>query len=437
MKTQKRSKKLFVFANDNLKDLVAAKPGRNLRMHYPKYAYTLHTVIHYFTHCREQYDKYGKRLNVKKFDTLFGGKYLPEIKDDLIRWGYLHVEKVAITGKHAATYKLTPKYEQAAITMRRFTRPESKFIGKLIRFEEKEQLGNRVTKRLLQTYEQHITVSEEGLRYFEIRYPHPAMVQLIQLYRSGDQSELQDTFNDLMDQISIAKEDLTLFGFLAGDFYVKNPVVSQRIYSNICNLKRDLRKFILLQGKPLMETDIACSQVVFSVPVIEKALSGQTEDFQTYTAAALSGTFYEILADSASMDITLPDDRKMFKQEFFRQIFFSKPHRYSLPIKDAFQRLFPTVYEAINKIKKGNHSKFAVQLQNLESDLINSNVLKALQDEGHVALSLHDAIYVNNPTSLHRAEELIRMAFELEYRLDIQFKNSRAKLKDAVLTQAA
>lgn len=51
------------------------------------------------------------------------------------------------------------------------------------------------------------------------------------------------------------------------------------------------------------------------------------------------------------------------------------------------------------------------------------DALNTLQEEGHMALPLHDATYVNSEASLLRAKEIIRESCRLKYGLVIAFKD--------------
>jgi hypothetical protein len=177
---------------------------------------------------------------------------------------------------------------------------------------------------------------------------------------------------------------------------------------------------LLLDGVPIRQTDLINSQIVFSIPVIEKALKHSTSpDFLLYKELAQEGRMYEAIAEQAGVELNI-DNRKLFKQRFFGQIFFAKPSHRKTRIKTAFHTLFPTVTDAINTIKAADYRHFPVQLQEFEASVM-LKVLRQMIKMGINVMSIHDSIVVNHTTDLELAESLICKELQA-YKVTTRFK---------------
>lgn len=428
MKTKHTHKRFFMLYGEdkNLLTLTKSKQRKNHKIQYRKYVYLLHQIIYKMTIDEDRYERDGKTFHIKNMRKELGWRedVTGELLRDLMRWGYIVYFKFPVKGIKATGYKLAPAYENSLITIQYFKRTEAKFLRRLIEQERKQKLPE-IHGRLHHIYENHVRISEEGLEYLELRYPFEATRKLTALYRARkDKADVIGALNELLAQIPIPRPDLPLFSLLTEDHYINQSKVCKRLFNTFCNLKREHRKYILLGGKEHSNTDIVNSQVTLSIPLIREAICDPaSEDFLRYQHLATSGKFYEFLAEAMGVDISNDDERGKFKKEFFGAVFFSKPSTKKSKMKDAFEKHFPTVHEAINKIKSGNYKRFSIELQRLEADIMISDALNTLQEEGHMALPLHDAIYVNNEASLLRAKEIIRESCLAKYGLKIAFKD--------------
>jgi DNA-binding transcriptional regulator GbsR (MarR family) len=427
-------KRLFVFKDDEqkLKELVAAAaPGKRLDVEYGKYVYILHRIIHSYIYTNERYIKHGRSMNVKEIQKIWGGSssQLTTILRNLELWGYVKPFLPYIPGEQARTYKLTKEREGCQVSMKMFTRKTGGMLIKKLVNKVKEDLKTPIMERLYHVFQEHVSVSEEGLQFLQDKYRNRHLDALMQRYRNGDVTGMNEDFNLLMNEVQIDNEDFKLLAYILKDFYVKQPDVSKRMYSNLCNLKREYRQYILLQGKPMLQTDISNSQVTLSIPVINAALKEihgdgyVSEDMKLYHTLATGGRFYEALAQEARFDISTEEARSEFKKSFYEQVFFSKVSKWNPKIKRAFKCMFPDAYTAIQHIKKSNHNQFAIQLQNLEAGVIIFDVLNQLQEEGHVVLPLHDALYCSNEETLQHSKVLIRESLRKKHNLEISFKD--------------
>ena len=425
-------KKLFLFTNEEerLRGFVGTLKGKNQRILYVKYVYILHRIIHKYTSSNREYQAHGAPLNVHDIQLKFGGscRDVTSIIRNLESWGYIKIKRMYQASKKSTTYKLTEAYEQRKLTMEWFTSKDAKFIQKLLD-EWKERMNEPLIQSVLTIFNTKISLSDEGLSFIQEKYNVLEIAQMIAWHRDGSIHNRIHDLKPIIKNLKIEPADFVLISFLLKDFYVTPPMKTKRMFTNLTNLKREYRQFILLNGKPLMETDIVNSQPTFSVPLINqtlKELNGSNhvaQDMKLYENLATTGKFYEALAKEAGQDISDEEQRKLFKREFYEKVFFSRVYKSDNKIKTAFIRLFPSAYTAIKNIKKDDYAKFAVQLQNLEAEMMIYEVLATMIKEGHDVLSIHDSLVVNNLESLRYAESLIQERFQTKYRMQIAFKS--------------
>jgi hypothetical protein len=208
------------------------------------------------------------------------------------------------------------------------------------------------------------------------------------------------------------------------DFYYSVDNTVGRFHSNLTNLKKDLRKYLTYEGKPLAIVDIANAQPLFSALLLKKEFyMGETElnwkkivslssnlystsqlhklttslltyitlqlsserqaqsSFQEYLESVQAGTFYEIA------------HQKMFPGQHFNKkkvkeavfiTFFSDNHfigQWDAQPKKLFAQTYPDVYWLFKRIKRGNHALLALLLQRIESYIIVETVARRIATE--------------------------------------------------------
>ena len=96
------------------------------------------------------------------------------------------------------------------------------------------------------------------------------------------------------------------------------------------------------------------------------------DDALRFFGLANSGRLYEYIAEQAGGGIK---DRKAFKEKLFREIFYGRNSRRQTTYSKLFCRLFPTVYEFIRDVKRGDHTLLAKILQRAESSFVIDGVI--------------------------------------------------------------
>lgn len=406
---------------------IAEIPDKNHRLLLPKYVYVLSRLIHHHTFMRDHYERHGVGFKMKKLAQILGegDSDSKQVMDNLVAWGYITMFQQYQAESHPRSYKLHPQYEYSRYQMLQFTTADGKLIGKLISLANGHST-DELLQAQLSILRDRVTLSQEGIDFLKDKYKNVYVDALTDMYGADDLSCLD---NDTLSQIPIDDVDTVLFAFLLGDFFVVRPDKASRIYTPLSSLKREYRQFLLMDGKPIMSTDLVNSQIVFAIPVIEQHIEAhpdrfdltQDGDLQMYRDYGQGGRLYETVADFADNCLAF-NDRNDFKERFYNDVFFSKVSNKKSRVKDAFNMLYPLVSEVIADIKTPDHSRFAVLCQRLEASVMIDTVLKQLMELDVCALSIHDSIVVNNEADLELAERLITEAMRDKHNVTVSFK---------------
>ena len=202
---------------------------------------------------------------------------------------------------------------------------------------------------------------------------------------------------------------------------------AQRLYTNLTNLKRELRQFLRYDGEELVELDIKSSQPYFFIKLIVVYLSGEIgqenalkllsryngqwspsdEEFESfiksfdvdlsdvasYMTMIKVGLFYPTVQMIAKEKLGkgYPTDKQL-KGAFFELAYSS--NRTKTEIKTAFEDEFPIVTRIMKHYKWKDHSALAIKLQQVESDAILNVVGKSISKKLNRApiYTIHDSI---------------------------------------------
>lgn len=221
---------------------------------------------------------------------------------------------------------------------------------------------------------------------------------------------------------------------------------SKRLYHNASSTPKDIRKFLRVQGEPLVEIDASNSQWFLLVALLE-AKAKETREHILYshiknkTNKVVTGVGGETTTPTRTLPLMFPTfsselqtlkaylEQGVFKQVFtavlsemegreysegkvkgllIKRILFEDPNRGYIskePIVQAFKSMFPALYKSIVWLKKeglnqsaqgyspkDSYKALAVELQRMESSIFVQGVHKRL--EGVLRLSIHDALLV-------------------------------------------
>lgn len=340
--------------------------------------------------------------------------------------GFIKLHRKAVRGFSATRYKLSAKFNNGSIIPKYLTFADGKFVKRLQKEHEKDTDATTV----IEVYNKHISISEEGLQYFEMNYSEFPIIQVLtQSIRDNNFENKRKVIESGLQNVTIQRQDFILYMILMRDFYASRSPRNGRLNHNLTNLKREFRNYLLLGGKPLLEIDIPNSQPTLGIPLVKQTLrvmhKGEKDfqDVKRYEETCCQGRYYEAIAEEAKMDISSFGKRKRFKEKFSSELMFCRNNNWNTEIQKAFKSLYPNVYDAIRFIKREDHRQYAIRLQKIESDLMVDVVYKRLVTEGHIALPLHDAIYCSDELTQQYARDLIRKSFEEMHNLKIKFKD--------------
>ncbi|WP_164102242.1 hypothetical protein [Candidatus Laterigemmans baculatus] len=195
-----------------------------------------------------------------------------------------------------------------------------------------------------------------------------------------------------------------------GDFFFVGDKKYGRLHSNVTNLETELRPFLRLEGRQLVNIDIANSQPLFLCVLmgryrgdlvshcevgkksedLDLVASLLTEpDVREYARLCQNGRIYEELADGKV------GSRREVKESFFAEVLFgdTRGKRGSRQLRE-FTRRFPTVRMVIDEVKRRDYRHLAHTLQRVESGFVLHRVCKRLADEhpGVPLFTIHDSI---------------------------------------------
>lgn len=191
-----------------------------------------------------------------------------------------------------------------------------------------------------------------------------------------------------------------------------------RVHSIVTHTATPIRAYMTFDGRPLVGLDVRNAQpLIFAAALRNPPLcatyiahaqhngerSGGGEGalgvlravpsrvVEEFGRLCESGMFYE-----AMMEGSEGKDRPKIKRAVFRDVFFGRPDQRG-PVSDAFQRLWPEIYDAIQRLKALYGYKIVSQiLQRMESGIMIDGVCGRIVSElpGLHFATIHDAALV-------------------------------------------
>jgi len=169
-----------------------------------------------------------------------------------------------------------------------------------------------------------------------------------------------------------------------------------RIYSNMSSMNSDMRQFLRIDNEHLMESDSKNSQPLLLCVLLKKAFKNwkELDDIVNWVELCESGEIYDFIIDKLDLKI----ERKLFKKEFFKNIFFTKRVGWLLTKENEyaqlFKDLFPNVYIYILNIAKENKgdNSLPLILQRAESKIWIDIIYKELVKRNIICFTVHDSV---------------------------------------------
>ncbi len=206
------------------------------------------------------------------------------------------------------------------------------------------------------------------------------------------------------------------------DFYAKRNNTNNRLDTNITNMCGLLTKKII-KDNDLVSIDLNNSQFAILSYVLQTELT--TEDFICFKRLSTSGELYDYLKEKFSLS-----SRKEAKTNCF-ELLFSGRKNPSKEKKDL-KTEFPNVVAWIDNYKKEyGDKKFAIMLQQVESNMFIDKLYCILRDKIEFCLTKHDAFIVKRE-DYKVAANTMKEFFEtigMDCTLEVEGEDMKEKIK--------
>jgi hypothetical protein len=171
------------------------------------------------------------------------------------------------------------------------------------------------------------------------------------------------------------------------DWFFKADPNTGRVFNNVTSLPKVLRQFLRLDGKPLVEVDVANCQPLLLLGLYDG--EGERDQFRQ---VAQNGTFYECL-DSELEKPYGAQRRDELKVKVFTQIFFDRVRAKPSKLCQAFARKFPVLYGKVLALKEPAYRNLALRLQTDEAAIVIGKVVDGIARTSKIpVLTVHDSL---------------------------------------------
>lgn len=388
---------------DKIHTDIKTSKGKDSISNELKYLYVINRLNYVKIFKKEEYQK-GVTMSTELLASLFGkGSDVKEVLNRLIQFKFIIKVRSSKLNEYSASYKLHDSIVSEAIYKHDFFISDSALMRKL----DKYNSNVNSFKEQLKMLKDHVQINSCGKEYLKKNY--------------------NVGIEDL--NFAVNPSDFGLKCIYDRSFFAVRPDIKSRVYTNLTSLSRNHRKYIQIDGKPMLMTDISNSQILLTVPLLHKywakhsgrGLINLPVDIIAFQKLAESGMFYEHIANSIGEIFNNSDERADFKKKIFAEIWFSRNSKRLTKIKRVFKKEFPTVFNIIWKLKEEKHNLFAIKLQQFEASILVDKVWRKMYKLGKTVFTLHDAIICNNTNDLELAEEIIRDEL-IKYRIEPKFK---------------
>lgn len=228
-----------------------------------------------------------------------------------------------------------------------------------------------------------------------------------------------------------------------GNTYFKQNKTNNRIDSNLTNLRKDLKQFLIerdfqidcINSQPSLINFITEFTInlnnnkgsslgenvdnIIMNHLTQKELSYLKKapfaneiakaEYERFRNDTLRGDIYLKLQSEFQEYYGKNISRREMKTLIFK-VFFS--NNYScLQEKEIFKRSYPIIYQIIYNIKKHKHNSLALCLQNIESHIFIGRICKQLCKEGIVPMTIHDSVIVPEE-HIERTLEIMKNVYD-------------------------
>ncbi len=336
------------------------------------------------------------QINCKRMQSLIGWRYYTKIRDALIGFGVIECDGVWAKGKKNMGFRLTKKFRQ-------------KHINAI------ELKGVNAVK--IKNIKPKVVVSSELEQY---------------LYNWLVRVKVSDSYKDVVvEGRNCTRREISIEKLRLGQFRF-NCFNAGRIHHNISSIYKKYRPHLTIDGKSMIELDIANSQpLLLSVLLLkyykresnitynitthihydtpfwginkgidykpykfiqDEVIANVPADVSAYIRLCENGEFYKFCQDLWK-DTT---DVGAFKTLLYTNVFYGSMAQWTLDNKytKLFMETFPNVWAVIKHYKRHDYKKLSHRMQKIEANLMIKKVCLKLKEEHPEipCLTIHDSI---------------------------------------------
>jgi hypothetical protein len=280
-------------------------------------------------------------INIKMLRQVVGDKFASEAIHLLIRLGIIVTDRHYIPGHKSKGYRFTKEYDNCfqALDAGNAAQVPPHILDRIPRINLKTR-EHRFLFKNLKNITLHKSVND-WLAQFKPKS-----------LRQGDYYTRSVEFINAKDW----------------SFFYDN--VTGRVFNNVTSLPKLLRPYLLFDGQPVVEIDVANCQPLLLLSLYSEADYEEREKFKT---KVLGGEFYEFL--NGLLKKPYPE-RGMIKTAVYKRILFGSLKQKKYNLYKAFAAQFPILDKKIDAIKAARYQELARILQTLEADIIINGVVK-------------------------------------------------------------
>lgn len=231
--------------------------------------------------------------------------------------------------------------------------------------------------------------------------------------------------------------------------YFKRNKTNQRLDTNLTNLKKDLKQFIvgdyvsidlknsqpfflgmllneIIKQEGIGQIPLCCSMVGFNLVetfgikrvkaislIHQKDKKAFLVNLTSFTSSVVHGSLYDDFVKSYNDGIPRDEVKDIMFKVLFSKNETNDKYKIFIPYekeKEVFASVYPFVYRSVKALKSKDNVLLPVFLQKIESYIFIDCIAKKLVNEGIVPLTIHDSLIVKLDQK-ERTTEIINRIF--------------------------
>jgi hypothetical protein len=408
--------------------------------HQEKYLWFIHSILFKSLTTKNSFNGYVN-LQTDLLRKYIGNSFFTDIKDRLVKYGIIEINKSFSPGAFSKSYRLTKKYRNAKIEAIDITKQT--YCRKIY---------NSKSEYLKDVFKDNLLLQKEFLAITYAKIDYDKAIEYINNNYDSTSQQYKSRLVAIEQFDRMYQTDFSNNSYLIDFTFVENK---GRVYTPFTMLARDLEQFIYFKGyenDEVVTLDMPNSQLCFYSELIERRkkvdnigssykkindrnireidcapnendtnvlsinhnnvpyvvnFSNNWEDY------IFNGLGYERMMylsqwkDKASGHTK--EERQQFKEEFFGQLFYNKYNDRLTDLEMVFMQHHEETAKALRELKhKLGNKLLAVEVQRLESQFFHKIVVDYIvRNYPNVPFIIkHDSISLPSSEASYLAEEL-------------------------------